>query len=229
MGMSDYTILMLTTSTLRCRHCTCELTLGLRKCSGKTSNIHVHALVPENIYHMEFPNLLPSVKYCFWPYAIWHHPSLLLSKSLLSSCYKLGVWWSCLQEETSHQNKRVVQVAALRLSGVCEYFFCNRWYKCARVHFSQVMPCNLILIVSVMMMRYVLLHNRWIHISIFVSSVRQLCWTGGSSGIYHLSANLSEIWLNYGRNFKEWIWTINSLSYTVLLPGCCYLDVRCFP
>jgi hypothetical protein len=142
------------------------------------SNIHVQALVPENIYHMEFPNLLPSVKYCLWPYAIWHHPSLVLSESLLSSCYKLGVWWSCLQEETSHQNKRVVQIAALRLSGVCEYFFCNRWYRCARVHCRQVMPCNLILIVSRMMMRYMLLRNRWIHISIFVCSVRQLCWTG---------------------------------------------------
>jgi hypothetical protein len=179
------------------------------------SNIHVQALVPENIYHMEFPNLLPSVKYCFWPYAIWHHPSLVLSKSLLSSCYKLGVWWSCLQEETSHQNKRVVQVAALRLSGVCEYFFCNRWYRCARVHCRQVMPCNLILIVSRMMMRYMLLRNRWIHISIFVCSVRQLCWTWGSIGIYHLSANLSEILLNSGRNFNEWIRTINSAQVTL--------------
>jgi hypothetical protein len=116
MGMSDYTILTLTTSTLRCRHCTCELTSGLRKCSHLVPGKHqTYMFMPWSLKtSITWSSLiLTSVKYCFWPYAIWHHPSLVLSKSLLSSCYKLGVWWSCLQEETSHQNKRVVQVAAL--------------------------------------------------------------------------------------------------------------------
>jgi hypothetical protein len=167
---------------------------------------HVHTLVPENVYHMEFPNLLPSVKYCLWPHANWHHPSLVLSKYILSSCWKLGIWWSCLQEETSHQNEWVVHLLSCDCLGLASISFSNRrWYRCARAHCKEVMPCNLILIVSLMMMRYTLLRNRWTGISFFLCSVGQLWWTGVSPWIYHLSANLCEIWLNNGRSFKEWI------------------------
>ncbi len=111
--------------------------------------------------------------------------------------------------------KWVVHLLSCDCLGLASISFSNRrWYRCARAHCKEVMPCNLILIVSLMMMRYILLRNRWAGISFFLCSVGQLWWTGGSPSIYHLSANLCEIWLNNGRNFKEWIWTIYWLFST---------------